>query len=69
MNGWRGESRRKREVVGCASNKALAPDDFYIDFFKHCWNMIRSDLMDTVVEFQEGGEFEKSLNASFVVII
>lgn len=25
--------------------------------------------MDTIVEFQESGEFEKSLNASFVVII
>ncbi|WMV44510.1 hypothetical protein MTR67_037895 [Solanum verrucosum] len=61
------EEELKRAVEGCASNKALAPD-VSTDFFKHCWNMVRSDLMDTVVDFQESGEFEKSLNASFVVI-
>lgn len=57
----------KRAVEGCASNKALAPDAS-TDFFEHCRKMVRSDLIDTVVDFQGSGVFEKSLNASLVVI-
>lgn len=59
----------KREVKGCADDKARGPDDFTLAFFQHYWNKVKANMMDSVVEFQEMGEFEKSLSASFVVII
>lgn len=59
----------KRAVEGCVGDKALGPDGFSLAFFQYFRNTVKSDVMDTIAEFQESGEFEKSLNASFVVII
>ncbi|KAF3676433.1 hypothetical protein FXO38_04288 [Capsicum annuum] len=36
---------------------------------QHCWNIIKTDVMDAMVEFQNNSEFERSLNASFIVSI
>ena len=33
------------------------------------WKSVKTDVMDTIVEFHERGEFEKTMNASSIVII
>ena len=33
------------------------------------WKIVRTDVMDIVVEFHERGKFEKIINASSIVII
>lgn len=63
----------EEEVVGALNNlsgdKAPYPDGMTMAFFVHCWSVIKDDFMSFLVEFHESGEFEKSLNASFVVLI
>lgn len=53
----------------CASGKAPGPDGFTMAFFQHCCSTVKQDVLSTIGEFQERGEFERSLNVSFIVII
>lgn len=56
-------------IKACAGEKAPGPDGFTMDFFKHCWEVIREDLVAVFQNFHERSFFEKSLNATFVALI
>nr|XP_016476809.1 PREDICTED: uncharacterized protein LOC107798345 [Nicotiana tabacum] len=62
------EEEVRAAVVSCAGDKARGSDRFTLAFFQHCWRIVKVELMETTVEFQETREFERSLNASFVTI-
>jgi hypothetical protein len=48
-------------------DKALRPNSFTMAFFHKCWEIVKNDLMAVFAEFHNQGQFEKSLNATFVL--
>ena len=50
-------------------DKSLGPDGFPMAFFQSCWQVVKSDIMAVFQTFHESGEFERSLNATFLVLI
>lgn len=64
------EEEEVKRVIKCyAGDKALKLDDFSLAFFWQCWNTVKADVMDAIIDFQEKSEFKKSLNILFIVII
>ena len=50
-------------------NKALGPDGFSLAFYQSCWNSVGPDVMAVCKEFHDHGQFEKSLNTTFLALI
>lgn len=50
-------------------DKAPGPDGFTIAFFQHCWEVVKVDVMAMFEQFHQTGEFERSLNATFIALI
>ena len=50
-------------------NKAPGPNGFSLAFYQSCWNSVGSDVMAVCKEFHEHGQFEKSLNTTFLTLI
>ena len=50
-------------------DKAPGPNGFPMAFFQACWDVIKLDLMEVFQFFFERGQFEKSLNATFISLI
>lgn len=59
----------EKDILGEVGDKALGPVGFPLAFCKHSWRIVTGELMETIAEFQETGEFEKSHNASFIIIV
>jgi hypothetical protein len=63
----------KEEVLGVIKDmqgdKAPGPDSFTMAFFQHCWQVLQDDIMAFFDEVFEHGQFEKSLNATFLALI
>lgn len=56
-------------IKACAEDKATGPDSYIMAFFRHCWEIIKFDLIETVQCFHISGTFEKSINVTFVALI
>ncbi len=52
-----------------SGEKALGPDGFTLAFFQQCWEVVKVEVLNTIQEFYEHEEFERSLNSTFVVLI
>jgi hypothetical protein len=50
-------------------DKAPEPDGFTMAFFQKCWEILKTDIIAVLKEFQTNGKFKKSLNATFVSLI
>ena len=50
-------------------DKAPGPDGFPLAFFQACWDILKTDLMAVFHHFFAKGQFEKSLNATFITLI
>ena len=48
-------------------DKSPGPDGFSMAFFQACWGIVKPDLM--AISFFANGQFEKSLNATFITLI
>jgi hypothetical protein len=48
--------------------KAWGPNGFPMAFFQSCWDVLKKDIMEVFLEFQQG-KFKKSLNATFITLI
>ena len=61
------------EVFGVVKDfegdKAPGPNDFPMAFFQACWDVIKSNLKEIFQVLFERGQFEKSLNATFISLI
>lgn len=61
------------EIWGVIQNfkgdKALGPDGFTMAFFQNGWEILKTDIIAVLKEFQTSVKFEKSLNATFVSLI
>ena len=50
-------------------DKAPGPDRFSLAFYQNCWNSVGPDVMAICKEFHDHGQFEKSLNTTFLALI
>lgn len=53
----------------CDGDKAPGPDGFIMEFFKKCWDILKEDLMLSILNFQQRSVLEKSFNATFIALI
>lgn len=49
--------------------KAPGPDGFTMLFFQWCWEVVKTDVLALFAQFYQSGQFERSLNATFVELI
>lgn len=63
------ESEVHGMVRKMVKDKTLGPDGFSMRFFQSCWDVVKEDLMKVFQELFYVGKFEKSLNATFLVLI
>ena len=70
---WLDRPFEEEEVLGvvmsCEKDKSPGLDGFPMSFFQACWHIIHADFMVVFHSFHEFGEFERSLNATFLVLI
>ena len=50
-------------------DKSPGPDGFPMAFFQVCWGTLKSDIVAVFNHFHVTGQFEKSLNATFIALI
>jgi exonuclease III len=56
-------------VKEMAAGKAPGPDGFTVDFFHHCWDLVRKDVWEVVEESRASGLVLPALNATFLTLI
>uniref|UniRef100_A0A7N2MBU8 Uncharacterized protein n=1 Tax=Quercus lobata TaxID=97700 RepID=A0A7N2MBU8_QUELO len=56
-------------IQGCNGDKSLGPDGFSMAFFKACWDFLKLEIMEVLANFHSQAVFEKSINATFMVLI
>jgi len=52
-----------------AAGKAPCSDGFTVDFFHHCWDLVRKDVWEVVEESRASGLVLPALNATFLTLI
>lgn len=71
--GWLERRFEKDEILSMVrdmeGDKASGPDGFFMAFFHHCWRVVERDVLAVFEEFYQHFKFEKSLNATFLVLI
>ena len=50
-------------------DKATGLDGFTMAFYRHCWRLVKKDVLAVFDEFFQYCKFEKSLNATFIALI
>ena len=53
----------------CDGEKTPGPEGFSMAFFKHCWQVVRDNVMAVFNHFHQSSSSEKSLNAIFLALI
>ena len=70
---WLERKFEREEILQVVSDlegdKAPGPDGFTMAFYQHCWRVVEKDVLAVFEEFFHYCKFEKSLNATFIVII
>ncbi|GFY88597.1 hypothetical protein Acr_06g0005370 [Actinidia rufa] len=64
-----GEEKVSEVVMELRGDKASGPDRFSIAFLQHFRTMIKEDIMAVFEQVHVEEDFEKSLNATFIVLI
>lgn len=59
----------KDAIWSVDSNSSPVPDGFTFGFFKHNWEIIKSDILHMMREFHSNGKIVKGLNTSFITLI
>ncbi|KAK5837222.1 hypothetical protein PVK06_013032 [Gossypium arboreum] len=59
----------KEAVWSCDELKAPGLVGFNMCFFKGCWQLVREDLFNMMIEFFRTGKLKKSINSSFIALI
>uniref|UniRef100_A0A2N9HGL8 Reverse transcriptase domain-containing protein n=1 Tax=Fagus sylvatica TaxID=28930 RepID=A0A2N9HGL8_FAGSY len=59
----------KRAIFDMDSLKAPGPDGFPPLFYKHYWNIVGGNVIDTVQDFFKHGRLTQELNSTFIVLI
>jgi hypothetical protein len=52
-----------------SGEKAPGPNGYTIAFYKHCWDIVKIEVLNSLKEFHEHEFIKRSLNANFKVLI
>lgn len=63
------EGEVKRAVFFLGPHKAPGPDGLNGLFFKHHWDVVKEDIINTVKEFFRSGQFSSSLNETVITLV
>jgi hypothetical protein len=50
-------------------DKVSSPDGYSMTFFQACWDVLKEDVMKAFHDFHARGNFERSLDATFIALI
>jgi hypothetical protein len=56
-------------VIAMNGERALGFDGYSMAFFQAFWVVLKADIMKVFLDFHASGKFERSLNATFLVLI
>ena len=56
-------------VYDLEGDKAPGLDGLTMAFYHHCWRVVKKDILAVFEEFFHYCKFEKSLNATFIILI
>jgi hypothetical protein len=63
------EDEIKEALYQMEKNKAVGPDGFPIEFYQHCWEVIKGDIIDMFHEFYAGSLDIKRLNYGIITLL
>ena len=70
---WLERKFEREEILQVVSDlegdKAPSLDGFTMEFYQHCWRVVKKDVLAVFEEFFHHCKFEKSFNATFIVLI
>uniref|UniRef100_A0A2N9IY01 Reverse transcriptase domain-containing protein n=1 Tax=Fagus sylvatica TaxID=28930 RepID=A0A2N9IY01_FAGSY len=69
VNFYQGLYSEKEAWRLMGGDKALGSDGYIIAFYKHCWDIVKVEVLNSLQEFHEQESIKRSLNATFVVLI
>jgi hypothetical protein len=63
------EDEIKEALYQMEKNKAVGPDRFPIEFYQHCWEVIKGDIIDMFHEFYAASLDIKRLNYGIITLL
>lgn len=63
------EDEVKSVIFHFGTNKSPGPDGFTMEFYKHAWEVIKSDLMMVINEFELSSMIDWRLNCTNLTLI
>jgi len=63
------EEEVKEVLKEMQNGKAPGPDEFNVDFFKACWNIVKKDILNVVEDSRTDKTILKALNTTFITLI
>ena len=63
------EEEVKRAIFDMEKNTAPGPDHIPIEFYQHCWEIIKGEIMDLFAEFYDGKLDLKRLNYGTITLL
>ncbi|XP_028079407.1 uncharacterized protein LOC114281149 [Camellia sinensis] len=63
------EEEIRNVIKRCEGNKAPRPDGFNMAFFKKCWGIVKSDVLQFMMDFHQNASFVGGINSSFIALI
>lgn len=59
----------RRVVFDCDGNKAPAPDGYSMAFFQSNWEVVKSELLEVLMEFHSKGVISGITNETYISLI
>ena len=63
------EEEIKKAVFGLKADSAPGTDGYTALFFQSCWNIISSDMVESVCEFFQGGEMPLGFSHTLLALV
>jgi hypothetical protein len=63
------EEEFRDTIWSCDGNKSPGPAGFNLNFFKACWNIVKTDVMAFLQEFHSNSFLPKAVTASFLTLV
>ena len=63
------ETEIKAALFQMERNKAAGPDKIPIEFYQHCWDIIKEDILELFRDFHEGRLDVSRLNYGIITLL
>ncbi|CAN1192276.1 LINE-1 retrotransposable element ORF2 protein [Linum perenne] len=59
----------RKVFTNMASDKALGPNGFSVEFYKHAWGTVGSDIFHAFSDFWAGGDLPEVINSTIITLV